>query len=54
MGIELSSDSLPGTSAAFSEADALRFACNVVNVGKTILLNEVGNDLAAQLQSLGY
>ena len=37
-----------------SEADALRFACNAVNVGKTILLNEVGNELAAQLQSLGY
>ena len=37
-----------------SEADALRFACNAVNVGKTILLNQIGNELAAQLQSLGY
>jgi N-dimethylarginine dimethylaminohydrolase len=37
-----------------SEADALRFACNAVNVGKTILLNEIGDELAAQLESLGY
>lgn len=37
-----------------SEADAVRFACNAVNVGKTILLNEIGDELAAQLESLGY
>jgi N-dimethylarginine dimethylaminohydrolase len=37
-----------------SEADALRFACNAVNIGNTILLNQIGNKLSAQLQSLGY
>jgi N-dimethylarginine dimethylaminohydrolase len=37
-----------------SEADALRFACNAVNIGKTILLNQIGAELSARLQALGY
>jgi N-dimethylarginine dimethylaminohydrolase len=37
-----------------AEADALRFACNAVNIGKTILLNHIGAELSARLQSFGY
>jgi N-dimethylarginine dimethylaminohydrolase len=37
-----------------SEADALRFACNAVNVGKTILLNEISTELLAELQLRGF
>ena len=36
------------------EADALRFACNAVNVGQTILLNEISPQLCAQLESRGF
>ena len=37
-----------------SESDALQFACNAVNIGKTILINQIGSELLAELQSLGY
>jgi N-dimethylarginine dimethylaminohydrolase len=37
-----------------SEPDALRFACNAVNVGKTIVLNEVSDDLSRRLETLGF
>jgi N-dimethylarginine dimethylaminohydrolase len=37
-----------------SEADALRFACNAINVGKTILLNRISTELFADLQLIGY
>jgi ornithine--oxo-acid transaminase len=37
-----------------SESDALRFACNAINIGKAILLNQISNELLARLQSLGY
>jgi N-dimethylarginine dimethylaminohydrolase len=37
-----------------SEADALRFACNAVNVGRTIVLNQISDELREQLQSLGF
>jgi len=37
-----------------SEADALRFACNAVNVGRTILLNKISPELSAELQSRGF
>jgi len=37
-----------------SEQDALRFACNAINVGKTVVLNQIGAELSAQLQLLGY
>lgn len=34
--------------------DALRFACNAINIGKAILVNQISNELYARLQSLGY
>ncbi len=39
---------------AVAEADAVRFACNAVNVGSTILLNHITAELDARLQSRGY
>jgi N-dimethylarginine dimethylaminohydrolase len=39
---------------AVSLQDALRFACNAINVGKTILLNEVSPELSGRLESLGF
>jgi len=39
---------------AVSEADALRFACNAVNIGRTILLNEISSQLCSQLVSRGF
>jgi len=37
-----------------SEEDALLFACNAVNIGKTILLNEVSAELASKLEARGF
>ena len=37
-----------------AEADALRFACNAVNVGRTILLNEISDELSAELELRGF
>ncbi len=37
-----------------SEADALHFACNAVNIGRTILLNSISAELCAELQARGY
>lgn len=34
--------------------DAMRFACNAINVGKSILLNEVSEPLVARLESHGF
>jgi len=39
---------------AVDEADALRFACNAVNVGRTILLNEISTQLCTELESRGF
>jgi len=39
---------------AVSLQDALRFACNAINVGKTILLNEVSPQLSGHLGALGF
>jgi len=36
------------------EDDALRFACNAVNVGRTIMLNEISDGLRDRLQALGF
>ncbi len=33
--------------------DALRFACNAINVGSTIILNEISRALTCQLESCG-
>ena len=37
-----------------SELDALRFACNAVNIGTTIILNWISAELSAELGSFGY
>jgi len=37
-----------------STEDALRFACNAINVGRTILLNEVSMQLSRRLESHGF
>ena len=36
------------------DADALRFACNAVNVGRVIVLNEVSKELSRCLEDLGF
>jgi N-dimethylarginine dimethylaminohydrolase len=36
------------------EKDAVRFACNAVNIGLTIILNKVSEELAARLKSLEF
>jgi lysine-ketoglutarate reductase/saccharopine dehydrogenase-like protein (TIGR00300 family) len=37
-----------------SEADAVRFACNAVNVGRRIVVNQVSPELRARLESSGF
>jgi ornithine--oxo-acid transaminase len=37
-----------------TEDDALRFACNAINLGKSILLNRISNQLATTLRTLGF
>ena len=39
---------------AVSEADATRFACNALNIGRTILVNQVSDELASVLGTLGF
>ncbi len=39
---------------AVSEADAMRFACNAVNVGQTVVLNGISPALCEALQARGY
>jgi ornithine--oxo-acid transaminase len=39
---------------AVSESDALSFACNAVNLGRTIVLNCVSAELELELRSRGY
>jgi len=36
------------------EADAVCFACNAINVGRTIILNNISNRLSRQLEQLGF
>jgi N-dimethylarginine dimethylaminohydrolase len=36
------------------EVDALRFACNAVNIGKAIIVNEISHGLLTRLESLGF
>jgi N-dimethylarginine dimethylaminohydrolase len=36
------------------EADAVSFACNAINVGRTIILNQISNRLTSQLEQLGF
>jgi ornithine--oxo-acid transaminase len=37
-----------------NKADALQFACNAVNVGRTIVLNRISDGLAGELQARGF
>jgi N-dimethylarginine dimethylaminohydrolase len=39
---------------AVTEADALRFACNAVNIDQTIVLNGISPELEATLQTRGF
>ncbi len=36
------------------DLDALRFACNAVNVGRVIVLNEISAELSMRLEDLGF
>jgi ornithine--oxo-acid transaminase len=36
------------------EVDALRFACNAINVGRLVLLNEISNELSRRLETRGF
>jgi len=36
------------------EADAVSFACNAINVGRTIILNQISSKLSDQLELLGF
>ena len=36
------------------EADAVHFACNAVNVGTTVILNQVSAELTSKLESCGF
>ncbi len=44
----------PEQRIAVSEADATRFACNAVNLGRTIILNHVSPGLEAALRGRGF
>lgn len=44
----------PGRRIPVLEEDALRFACNAINVGRLILLNEISADLSCRLQARGF
>lgn len=37
-----------------TETDALSFACNVINVNRTVILNKVSKELSKQLESRGF
>jgi len=37
-----------------AESDAVRFACNAVNIGRTIVLNAISEDLAVKLTALDF
>lgn len=44
----------PAKRILVEESDAVRFACNAVNVGSTILLNIISPKLSSQLQACGF
>jgi N-dimethylarginine dimethylaminohydrolase len=39
---------------AVTEEEAIAFACNVINVGETVLMHRVSNDLSRRLGRLGF
>jgi N-dimethylarginine dimethylaminohydrolase len=44
----------PEKRIVISEADAVSFACNAVNVSRTIILNTISSKLSHQLEQLGF
>jgi N-dimethylarginine dimethylaminohydrolase len=44
----------PDKRICVGDSDALRFACNAVNVGRVIVLNEISAELSLQLEDLGF
>jgi ornithine--oxo-acid transaminase len=44
----------PEKRIVIGEADAVRFACNAVNAGRTIILNTISSKLSRQLEQLGF
>ncbi len=44
----------PQNRILIEESDAIRFACNVVNVDRTVVLNVIGPRLTRQLESRGF
>jgi N-dimethylarginine dimethylaminohydrolase len=36
------------------KADAVAFACNAINVGRTLILNKISSKLCSQLEQLGF
>ncbi|QQE66602.1 TIGR00300 family protein [Leptolyngbya sp. BL0902] len=39
---------------AIDEPDAINFACNAVNIGQTVIMNQASDDLKAQLAAAGF
>ena len=44
----------PSKRIVIREADAVSFACNAINVGRTIILNRISSKLSSQLEQLGF
>jgi ornithine--oxo-acid transaminase len=44
----------PDRRIAVGEADALRFACNAINVDRLLLLNQIGTELCRRLEARGF
>ncbi|GAC1357002.1 MAG: hypothetical protein NVSMB3_03520 [Acidobacteriaceae bacterium] len=44
----------PALRILVEEADAVRFACNAINVGRTIILNTIGTRLSNDLHARGF
>jgi ornithine--oxo-acid transaminase len=43
-----------GKRIVITEDDATCFACNAINIGRTIILNDISRELTAQLESRGF
>ena len=44
----------PEKRVAVTEAEATAFACNVIDIGKTLLMGKVPTDLGERLERLGF
>jgi ornithine--oxo-acid transaminase len=44
----------PSKRIIVTEPDALRFACNAINIDRTIILNNISRELSDQLESKGF